>query len=133
MTDIRVVTPTDLGRGFTFNTTTNKYDVALPITSHVATLLEGARPQTGLDSRHTLYLQGKFGYIHLDFVVQSANATINVASLPADAPTPIGLLEAQTHDGGYVYIDANNRTVKGKNLARGTRYVVDIVGFFTDS
>lgn len=134
MTDIRVVTPTDLGHGFTFNPSTNKYDVACPITSHVATLLNGARPLTSGHAdqtfRRTLYLQGRFGYIHLDFVAQVTNG--NVAVLPAGAPTPIGVLEVQTHDGGNVYINANDRTIQGGSLTRGTRYIVDIVGFFSD-
>lgn len=132
MTDIRIVTPPDLGRGFTLNPTTNKYDVALPITSHVATLLDGAKPSvsghTNQTFRRTLYLQGSFGYIHLDFVAQGAQG--DVAALPATAPTPIGLLEVQTYDGGYVYVDPNSRIIKGGNLTRGTRYIVDIIGFF---
>ena len=83
--------------------------------------------------RRTLYIANNgFGYIHLDFYVRGTSATGRTLAfrLPENSPTPVGLLETQTHDGGTIWISANSREIYFHNLTVDRRYIVDISGFW---
>ena len=87
---------------------------------------------TNQDRRAYMRLKNGMGIIHLDFKVKVAvtdKQIKEIATLPATAPVPSDLMEAQTHDGGGVYIEANSRKVMCTNLKAGTRYIVNIPVF----
>ena len=83
--------------------------------------------------RRTVYIANNgFGYIHLDFYARGTSATGRTFAfrLPENSPTPVGLLETQTHDGGTIWINANSKEIHFHNLTVGQRYIVDIPGFW---
>lgn len=71
-----------------------------------------------------------FGSVHLD-VILGRRGNHDLATFLDGTPTPNRLIEVQTHDGGFIYMDANSRTIKSRGLNINTRYVVDLVGFFS--
>lgn len=82
-------------------------------------------------ARHRLALNGKFGYLHLDFIAKKTTCGFSDRfSLPNDAPTPISLIEAMTADGGAIFVGANTRSIRWNNLTVDKRYVVDLIGFW---
>lgn len=81
------------------------------------------------DKRHYLRVMNGFGKIHLDFkAVTDVDGAI--FRLPDNAPNNLDLIEIQTHDGGYIWLEANNKVINASGLKANTRYVVDIIGFF---
>lgn len=80
--------------------------------------------------RRSFTVQNGYGQIHLDFKLKSGSGG-EIAKLPDDAPTPVRLLEVQTNDGGTVWLDPQQRTIKGGGLKPNTRYIVDLVGYFS--
>lgn len=81
------------------------------------------------DLRKRLYINNRFGYIHLDFTARKT-ASGNAFQLPSNSPTPITLLEVQTRDNGNIYITSGSRIIQFYGLTAGSRYIVDIIGFF---
>ena len=77
-----------------------------------------------------------FGKLHLDMNVPAAGSGNGVAlcSLPNDAPTPIRLLETSIDSNNHsVYIEPNNRVIKGWGVPGNKRYILDIVGFWKET
>lgn len=83
------------------------------------------------DGRCVLTVQNGYGTFHIDFIRTKGSGTSNLAKLPDNAPTPDSLLEVQLFDGTTVYIDAQSRIVKAKNVANNQRYIVDLTGYFS--
>ena len=104
-----------------------------PITSYVAhrpATSVATFTDTGTD-RHTLWLNGNFGYLHLDFTCRKTQCLVgDNFNLPNSAPTPKGLLEVQTRDGGTIWLTRNARNIRWSGLTVGQRYIVDIIGFW---
>lgn len=79
------------------------------------------------EARRKLQTWGRFGKMHLDFTAQAEKCFFD---LPVDSPVPLSLIEVQTHDGGTVWLGAGQRKVRSGGLKVGTRYIVDLTGFF---
>ena len=45
-------------------------------------------------------------------------------------PSDLDLIEVQTHDGSSIWLNAGIKTIYSSGLKAGTRYIVDIIGFF---
>ena len=45
-------------------------------------------------------------------------------------PSDLDLIEVQTHDGSSIWLNAGSKTIYSCGLKAGTRYIVDIIGFF---
>lgn len=76
-----------------------------------------------------------FGKLHLDIVLtqNSGNGGV-IATLPANAPVPLRLLEvAIDTNNNSVYIEPNSRNIKAWGVAASKRYIFDIVGFWKES
>ena len=81
--------------------------------------------------RHYLSVAGIHGNIHVDFkMVVDSGARRALFQLPADAPTPVQLIEEQAFDGSSVWVDKGSRTVMGNGLKAGTRYILNLGGYF---
>ena len=81
--------------------------------------------------RHYLSVAGIHGNIHLDFkMVIDSGPRRALYTLPPEAPTPVQLIEEQTFDGSSVWVDAGSRTVMGNGLKAGTRYILNLGGYF---
>lgn len=81
--------------------------------------------------RHYLSVAGVHGKIHLDFkMVIDSGPRRALYTLPPEAPTPVQLIEEQTFDGSSVWVDAGSRTVMGNGLKAGTRYTLNLDGYF---
>lgn len=81
--------------------------------------------------RHYLSVAGIQGNIHLDFkMVIDSGPRRALYQLPPEAPTPVQLIEEQTFDGSSVWVDAGSRTVMGNGLKAGTRYILNLGGYF---
>ena len=81
--------------------------------------------------RHYLSVAGIQGNIHLDFkMVIDSGPRRALYTLPPEAPTPVRLIEEQTFDGSSVWVDAGSRTVMGNGLKAGTRYTLNLGGYF---
>lgn len=81
--------------------------------------------------RHYLSVAGIQGNIHLDFkMVIDSGPRRALYTLPLEAPTPVQLIEEQTFDGSSVWVDAGSRTVMGNGLKAGTRYILNLGGYF---
>ena len=77
-----------------------------------------------------------FGKLHLDMNVPAAGSGNGVVlcSLPNDAPTPIRLLEVSVDSNNHsVYVEPNNRVIKGWGVPGNKRYILDIVGFWKET
>ncbi|MGX2956425.1 hypothetical protein ACWIYZ_04955 [Ursidibacter arcticus] len=101
------------------------------VREYTCTWTNGARSGAN-DSRERRLLQvnnSNLGILHLDFIVPR-RTVMNMVELPNGAPTPTRLIEVQTRDGGFVWIEANSRIVKTKECQTNTRYVIDLIGFF---
>lgn len=81
--------------------------------------------------RHYISVAGIHGKIHLDFkMVIDSGPRRALYTLPPEAPTPVQLIEEQTFDGSSVWVDAGSRTVMGNGLKAGTRYILNLGGYF---
>ena len=81
--------------------------------------------------RHYLSVAGIQGNIHLDFkMVIDSGPRRALYTLPPEAPTPVQLIEEQAFDGSSVLVDAGSRTVMGNGLKAGTRYILNLGGYF---
>lgn len=81
--------------------------------------------------RHYLSIAGIQGNIHLDFkMVVDSGPRRALYTLPPEAPTPVQLIEEQTFDGSSVWVDKGSRTVMGNGLKAGTRYILNLGGYF---
>lgn len=82
-------------------------------------------------SRHYLSVAGIQGNIHVDFkMVVDSGQRRALYTLPPEAPTPVQLIEEQTFDGSSIWVDAGSRTVMGNELKAGTRYILNLGGYF---
>ena len=81
--------------------------------------------------RHYLSVAGIQGNIHVDFkMVVDSGPRRALYVLPPEAPTPVQLIEEQTFDGSSIWVDAGSRTVMGNGLKAGTRYILNLGGYF---
>ena len=81
--------------------------------------------------RHYLSVAGIQGNIHVDFkMVIDSGPRRALYTLPPEAPTPVQLIEEQTFDGSSIWVDAGSRTVMGNGLKAGTRYILNLGGYF---
>lgn len=81
--------------------------------------------------RHYLSVAGIHGNIHVDFkMVVDSGPRRPLFQLPNEAPTPVQLIEEQTFDGSSIWVDAKTRTVMGNGLKAGTRYILNLGGYF---
>ena len=81
--------------------------------------------------RHYLSVAGIQGNIHVDFKMGiDSGPRRALYQLPQDAPTPVQLIEEQTFDGSSIWVDAGSRTVMGNGLKAGTRYILNLGGYF---
>lgn len=81
--------------------------------------------------RHYLSVAGIQGNIHVDFkMVVDSGPRRALYVLPTEAPTPVQLIEEQTFDGSSIWVDAGSRTVMGNGLKAGTRYILNLGGYF---
>lgn len=105
------------------------------VAEYVLTLNETVASQEKMgnpESRRKLFVQGTFGKLHLDFVYvgeDKANGQL-LFSFPRGTPLPRGLIEVQTFDGGTIWVRDNGDTVRGGKLTTGTRYIIDLIGFW---
>lgn len=84
------------------------------------------------ENRRKLAIMGSFGKVHLDFIYTGADKASGqtLFSFPSGTPLPKGLIEVQTFDGGVIWVGDNRDTVRGGSLTTGTRYIVDLIGFW---
>ena len=81
--------------------------------------------------RHYLSVAGIQGNIHVDFkMVVDSGPRRALYVLPTEAPTPVQLIEEQAFDGSSIWVDAGSRTVMGNGLKAGTRYILNLGGYF---
>lgn len=150
--ELKVITPSDLGRGFKTADAGNSYE--LDLTNYVdnsTVIIDGgvlkAKPANlqsydltdngsavsinagSRNQRMRLQTLGAFGVCHLDFTATRSDSN-NAFTLPEGAPTPQSLIEHMTRDGGTVWVEQNSRNVKFNGLTRNSRYVLDLVGFW---
>ena len=81
------------------------------------------------NERHKLRVVNGFGKIHLDFKAVT-DVSGAIFKLPDNAPKNLDLIEVQTHDGSSIWLNAGSKTIYSSGLKAGTRYIVDIIGFF---
>lgn len=135
----KFITDKDLGDGLEIRE--NKVHVnvgealkAVPITEVIfpRPASNGVATMDTSPARRKLTLQGKFGYLHLDFTARiTAMGRIQQHwPLTDDTPLPTTLIEAQTHDGGTVFLNPNEKYIRAQGLTPGTRYIVDLIGFW---
>ena len=82
------------------------------------------------NERHKLRVANGFGKIHLDFKAVTDINNGAIFKLPDNAPKNLDLIETQTHDGSFIWLSPGSKTVYANGLKAGTRYIVDIIGFF---
>lgn len=83
-------------------------------------------------NRHQLSVLDGMGKIHLDFkMLKDSGPRLALFQIPNNASAPLELIETQTHDGSSLWVDAGSRTIFGNGLKADTRYIVDLVGFFS--
>lgn len=105
------------------------------VAEYVLTLNDTVASQEGMgnpESRRKLFVQGTFGKLHLDFIYTGADKANGqlLFSFPNRTPLPRGLIEVQTFDGGTIWVGDNRDTVRGGKLTTGTRYIIDLIGFW---
>lgn len=81
------------------------------------------------NERHKLRVVNGFGKIHLDFKAV-VNVDGSIFKLPSNAPRNLDLIEVQTHDGGSIWLSEDSKVIHASGLKAGTRYIVDLIGFF---
>lgn len=81
--------------------------------------------------RHYLSVAGIHGNIHVDFKMEiDSGPRRPLFQLPSEAPVPVQLIEEQTFDGSSIWVDKGSRTVMGNGLKAGTRYILNLGGYF---
>lgn len=73
-----------------------------------------------------------WGYLHFDFVLTAPSGNGNViASLPPNSPVSVRLIEKSVNvNNNSVYVERNSRMIKAWDVPSGTRYIIDIIGFW---
>lgn len=73
-----------------------------------------------------------WGYLHFDFVLTAPSGNGNViASLPPNSPVSVRLIEKSVNvNNNSVYVERNSRIIKAWGVPAGTRYIIDIIGFW---
>ena len=73
-----------------------------------------------------------WGYLHFDFVLTAPSGNGNViASLPPNSPVSVRLIEKSVNvNNNSVYVERNSRMIKAWGVPTGTRYIIDIIGFW---
>lgn len=73
-----------------------------------------------------------WGYLHFDFVLTAPSGNGNViASLPPNSPVSVRLIEKSVNvNNNSVYVERNSRMIKAWGVPSGTRYIIDIIGFW---
>ena len=73
-----------------------------------------------------------WAYLHFDFVLTAPSGNGNViASLPPNSPVSVRLIEKSVNvNNNSVYVDRNSRMIKAWGVPAGTRYIIDIIGFW---
>lgn len=73
-----------------------------------------------------------WGYLHFDFVLTAPSGNGNViASLPPNSPVSVRLIEKSVNvNNNSVYVERNSRMIKAWSVPAGTRYIIDIIGFW---
>lgn len=95
-------------------------------------ITENARAYLDPQFRMLSILDGT-GKTHLEFkVLKDIPDGSVIFKLPADAPNNLDKASQQTHDGGMVWYNSNNKNIYGKGLKAGNVYAVDLIGFFGD-
>ncbi len=76
------------------------------------------------------------GKLHLDIrMTQNSGNGGVIATLPANAPTPLRLLEvAVDTNNASIYVEPNSRNIKGWGVqGNNRRYIFDIIGFWKET
>ena len=76
-----------------------------------------------------------FGKLHLDIrMTQNSGNGGTIATLPANAPVPIRLLETSVDvNNNSIYVEPNSRNIKGWGVTgNNKRYIFDIIGFWKE-
>ena len=73
-----------------------------------------------------------WGYLHFDFVLTAPSGNGNViASLTPNSPVSVRLIEKSVNvNNNSVYVERNSRMIKAWGVPSGTRYIIDIIGFW---
>lgn len=73
-----------------------------------------------------------WGYLHFDFVLTAPSGNGNIiASLPPNSPVSVRLIEKSVNvNNNSVYVERNSRMIKAWGVPSGTRYIIDIIGFW---
>lgn len=128
---VKVITPNDLHTD-DFAVRNGKVVAVVTRRNFTGTWARGVAPWNNgplEDQRRAITIQDGLGIVHIDFKRTSGTGGL-ILTLPANCPTPSKLIEAQTWDGGSVWLDANSREVQSMGLTANRRYVVDLLGFF---
>ncbi len=119
-------------------TATNKYTMLMNATNAKV-------KKNQCEQRTYLMTFGNFGILHLDFRTTANPQKFDVlGNFPDDAPLPTHLVEAQTYDGGSVFIGQGERIqngeeikwagdgyiISGTQLQPNKRYILNLMGFF---
>lgn len=130
---VKVITPNDLHTD-DFAVQNGKVVAVVTRQNFTGTWARGVAPWNNgpLEAqRRSVTIQDGFGIVHIDFK-RTRDTSGLVCTLPSACPTPAKLIEAQTWDGGSVWLDAGSREVYGSGLTTNRRYVVDLLGFFNE-
>lgn len=76
------------------------------------------------------------GKLHLDIrMTQNSNNGGVIATLPANSPVPLRLLEvAVDSNNNSIYVEPNSRNIKGWGVqGANKRYIFDIIGFWKET
>ena len=76
-----------------------------------------------------------FGKLHLDIkMTQNSGNGGTIATLPANAPVPMRLLETSVDvNNNSIYVEPNSRNIKGWGVTENNkRYIFDIIGFWKE-
>lgn len=133
---VKLVTPSDLSTDFVvkgdkvqLNKSIRQVKIEYAVGKNIATTNNPVDYERQERRQLTLHSSG-LGKIHLDFkAVTNINQT--VFTLPSSAPTPLELIEFMFADGGTIWVGAGSRNIVGNGLKANTRYLVDLVGFFS--
>lgn len=128
---VKVITPNDLHTD-DFAVQNGKVVAVVTRQNFTGTWASGVSPwvNDALEAqRRAITIQDGLGIVHIDFKRTTGTGGL-ILTLPPSCPTPSKFIEAQTFDGGSVWLAANGREVQSKGLTANRRYVVDLLGFF---
>lgn len=137
----QVLTPEDLRKSdfrvgrdgkIAINSTLENYTAEFATPGRWDTIDNWNPADRGNRDRRSIQILNGIGKIHLDFkaVKDIGGGGTYAFKLPANCPKSEVLIESQTHDGGSIWISGNSDKIYVANLRAGTRYIVDIIGFF---